>query len=531
MAATTTPSDIDLLDDARAGDPGAFAELYERHRSAALRVAHGYGAGDEAEDIVNSAFARVIAAVQRGSGPVDAFRPYLFVTIRRLTMERSVRAAHEPLDDVPESVVAVSDLPTMDASDRAMVSEAFSQLPDRWQAVLWQVAVEGRQPKDVARSTGLTANTVSVLAHRARERLRQTYLQAHIRAAGPEHCRPHRARLGAYVRGGLSRRQRAAAAEHLAGCDTCAQLVGELDDVNRLLARALVPVFALGADPGLALGAGGAGAAALAAGAAAPTGTAVVSGAAAGVGAGLVAKVAVVVATVIGLVALAPRDVGPRVDDPPTVEAGGPDAAGDQGATAPPRPRDGAGRAPTSPAADRPQDRADTGAAPPATPGPGDPDAVVVPEVEVDAAVDVGVNVGGSDVGVRADVGVGPETGITVDGAWSVGPLGTGTLAIDVVNPGSAALLDAEVVVDLSSGAAATTLVGSGCDPSDPGLLDLVLGLLRSLTCGIDEVAAHSGISVALPLTVVGQDQSATLRLQDGATVLASAVVRLAPSP
>lgn len=541
---TIAPSDIDLLDDARAGDTGAFAELYRRHRSAALRVAHGYGAGDEAEDIVNTAFERVMAAMRRGSGPVDAFRPYLFVTIRRLTMERSGRAEHELLDDVPEAVVAVSDLPELDASDRAMVSEAFSHLPDRWQSVLWQIAVEGRQPKEVARTTGLPANTVSVLAHRARERLRQTYLQAHIRTADPERCRPHRARLGAYVRGGLSRRQRAAADAHLERCETCGQLVAELDDVNRLLARAVLPVFALGADPGLALGAGagiGAGAGGAAAGGTtAPAGAAAISagsvGASAGAGAGLVAKVGLVVAAVVGgAVALAPRDASPR-DGRPTVEAVGPAGigeradsaqrrAGDVGATTTPR----GAETPRVDGDDETDGSAVQEAPPPGDAEPPNPGLGVAPQVG--AEVDVSVGVAGTDIGIGADVEVGLTNGITVNGAWTVSPLGTGTLAIRVANPGSSALVDAEVVVDLSPGAAPTTLLGTGCESPDSGLIDVVVGLLRSLTCGLDDVAAQGGVSVALPLAVVGRDQSATIRVVDGQTVLASVVVPLAPRP
>lgn len=519
--AVTTPSDTELLHQARRGDPGAFTGLYARHWAAALRLAHSYGAGADAEDLVNDAFERVMGAVRRGGGPEGAFRPYLYVTLRHLAMERCSRPHHVPLDAVPESVIAVSGLPALDVADRGMIAQAFSDLPDRWQAVLWQIAVEGRRPRDVARATGMRANSVSVLAHRARERLRETYLQAHVGAGVPDLCMPYRRRLGAYVRGGLSRRQRAAADEHVAACESCGRLVAELDDVNRLLARAVLPAFALGGGQGLALGAGTAGTAGLSAAAAPAASGAASTGGAVGVGFGVGAKVAAVAVAVVGLVALVPHDVGPLGDDPPTVEAVGPAGPVDQdtaSTSAPlPQPPVAATDPTTLPAGGVPPGATQA----PAAPGPGEG-----PEPAVAADLDVGLPA--ADVQVSADVEVGLETGIAVDASWTVGPVGTGTLAVAVANSGHAALVDGEIVVDLSPGAHATTLLGTGCDASDPPLLDLGLSLLRRLTCRIDDVAAQSGVGVTIPLAVVGPDQLATVSVRRAPEVLATAVVPLA---
>jgi RNA polymerase sigma factor (sigma-70 family) len=180
----TTRSDAELLGQVRDGDDAALGELYVRHRDAALRLARSYGAAADAEDVVNEAFERVMGALRRGRGPADAFRPYLFVTVRRLTTGRG-GADHDTLDEVPEAVVAAEAGGTLDLTERALVAEAFADLPDRWQTVLWHTAVEGQRPREVARAVGMPANTVAVLAHRARERLRQRYLQAHILASCP----------------------------------------------------------------------------------------------------------------------------------------------------------------------------------------------------------------------------------------------------------------------------------------------------------------------------------------------------------
>ncbi|HEX8802749.1 MAG TPA: sigma-70 family RNA polymerase sigma factor, partial [Acidimicrobiales bacterium] len=255
-------SDADLLVAARAGDEAAFTELYARHHAAARRLAAGYRRAGDADDLVNSAFEKVLAALRRGSGPTEAFRAYLFVTLRRLAAEQARRFDETSLDEVPEPVVAVAGLPELDVSERAMVNEAFESLPDRWQAVLWHTAVEGRQPGEFGAAEGMSPNAAAALAYRARERLRQAYLQAHLRSGSRPWCEPHRSRLGGYVRGGLSRRDHAKTKQHLASCDVCRDLADELDDVNRLLVRSVMPIFVVAGGGKLAAIAGGGAAAA-----------------------------------------------------------------------------------------------------------------------------------------------------------------------------------------------------------------------------------------------------------------------------
>ena len=146
--AVTERSDAELLGRARDGDEAALGELYLRHRPAALRLARSYGNTADAEDLVNGAFERVLAALRRGHGPDEAFRPYLFVTIRRLAGDRAAAAGGDdsPLDEVPEAVAAADDPAVVELTDRRLVAEAFAALPDRWQTVLWHTAIEGQRP-------------------------------------------------------------------------------------------------------------------------------------------------------------------------------------------------------------------------------------------------------------------------------------------------------------------------------------------------------------------------------------------------
>ncbi|HEX6569033.1 MAG TPA: sigma-70 family RNA polymerase sigma factor, partial [Acidimicrobiales bacterium] len=239
---TTPLSDAELIARARAGDDAAFSELYERHERAAHRLAATYPRAGSADDLVHGAFERVFGAIRRGAGPDEAFRAYLFVTLRRLAAAQVAATHAVPIDEVPERLQAEAH-EVIDLAERALVLDAYGSLPDRMQAVLWQTEVEGRRPRELAPVLGMTANATAALASRAREKLRQAYLQAHLQASAHPECEPHRSRLGAYVRGDMGERARAATQLHVQGCPACQELVAELNDVNRLFVRALVPWF------------------------------------------------------------------------------------------------------------------------------------------------------------------------------------------------------------------------------------------------------------------------------------------------
>ena len=160
----TALSDAEMLDQAREGDESAFTELYVRHHAAALRLASTYRRVGDPDDLVNGAFERVLGALRRGAGPTESFRAYLFVTLRRLAAEQGERPADQSIDDVPEPVVNEAGSPELDRADRELITRAFESLPERWQAVLWHTAVEGRQPRELADVLGVSANAAAAMA-------------------------------------------------------------------------------------------------------------------------------------------------------------------------------------------------------------------------------------------------------------------------------------------------------------------------------------------------------------------------------
>ncbi|RDG35316.1 sigma-70 family RNA polymerase sigma factor, partial [Streptomyces corynorhini] len=328
------PSDADLIQRMRDGDDSAYAELFRRHSEPVRRYARTCCRdADTADDLTAEVFARTLQAVRGGAGPRHAVRAYLLTTVRRTAATWTKSAKREQLvedfavfaaqaaesSEVPDgdTLDLGADVLAMHEAERSMAMRAFRSLPERWQAVLWHTTVEEESPSQIAPLFGLSANATAVLASRAREGLKQAYLQAHVSTSltSTGDCSRYADRLGAYARGGLRMRAERGLRKHLEECAKCRLAAGELAHVNAgipaLLPVAVIGWFAAGYSlkaagivAGGAVGAAGAGAAAAATGGASATGAA--GGGAAAEGLGTPAKAGigalVVAAAAAGLV-------------------------------------------------------------------------------------------------------------------------------------------------------------------------------------------------------------------------------------
>lgn len=312
------PSDAELIDSVRSGTVSAYASLYERHLGAAHNLARQLTRSTaEADDLVSEAFAKVLDTLRQGRGPDSAFRAYLLTALRHTAYDKTRRDRKLELSDDVSQVSGVNpetvSVPFSDTAvaglERSLAARAFALLPERWQAVLWHTEIEGESPAQVAPLLGLTPNGVSALAYRAREGLRQAYLQVHLAENTAEKCRSTADRLGAWVRDGLSKREKAQVESHLDECDRCRALAAELTDVNAGLRGIVAPlVLGLGGAAGyLAATKATAGVTLVAAGAVAGSSAGAAGAAAAGaprqfLGAA-VSGVALAVAIAVGLAA------------------------------------------------------------------------------------------------------------------------------------------------------------------------------------------------------------------------------------
>lgn len=242
---TRAPSDHELLDAVRSGDDSAYAELWSRHRLAAVRAAWQFDHSAEAEDIASEAFVRILAALRGGGGPVTAFRPYLFRTVSHLAQTSARRRRQVDLtaeDAAFDEPVPFGD-PLLEGSERNYAVRAYRRLGRQHQAVVWYVDVEGLAHAEAARLLGTTPSAVRSMAARAREALRREFLQAHVdvRRARPE-CRRTLGQLGAHTRKVLAPTQRRMVEAHLDGCEHCRAVHRELLAVASSLRAALLPL-------------------------------------------------------------------------------------------------------------------------------------------------------------------------------------------------------------------------------------------------------------------------------------------------
>ncbi|MDQ1037216.1 RNA polymerase sigma factor (sigma-70 family) [Streptomyces sp. V3I8] len=272
FSAEPPTSDAELVEWMRSGDDTAYEELFRRHSDAVRRYARTCCQDTHtADDLTAEVFARTLQAVRGGSGPRHSVRAYLLTTVRRVAAgwtrsarrehlvddfavfaARAARGSDLPDDTAPPGSFGAghelgADVRAMHEAEQSLAMQAFRSLPERWQAVLWHTEVEDESPSEVATLFGLDANGTRVLASRAREGLKQAYLQAHVSAALAldEECARHADRLGAYARGGLRTRAERGLRKHLEECARCRLAAGQIKEVANGI-PAVVPVAVIG---------------------------------------------------------------------------------------------------------------------------------------------------------------------------------------------------------------------------------------------------------------------------------------------
>ncbi|MFV0532720.1 MAG: sigma-70 family RNA polymerase sigma factor [Cumulibacter sp.] len=247
-AADDKAADAEYITAVRGGDRSAFAPLYKRHQAAAYHLARQLVTSpSEAEDLVSESFAKVFNTLLSGGGPDSAFRAYLLTSVRNTFYDAVRQGKNLSYTDNLEPLVEGEEFedPAVKGLDNALAAKAFATLPERWQTVLWHTEIEGESPAQVAPLLGLTANGVAALAYRAREGLKQAFLQAHVADVATDDCKVTNSRLGAWSRGGLSIREQRQVDAHLQVCDRCAAVAAEISDLGTGL-RGVVAVLAVG---------------------------------------------------------------------------------------------------------------------------------------------------------------------------------------------------------------------------------------------------------------------------------------------
>ena len=160
------------------GDASRFTALYRNTLEALRRyLARMVGCAAEAEDLAHDAYARVFSAMN--AGPVRAPRAFLYVTARRLALNRLHRLRISPLapagaDDGPEPASALPSVERVVVAreEWAQIERALKTLPPECRTVLLLCKLDRLSHAEIAARLGLGVNVVGKRHIRALRLLR-----------------------------------------------------------------------------------------------------------------------------------------------------------------------------------------------------------------------------------------------------------------------------------------------------------------------------------------------------------------------
>ena len=171
MMGTTFPA---LLERTRAGDPSAFACIWNQFQPSLLRYLR-VTTGDNADDVASETWAAVAASIVRFDGDETAFRAWLFTVARRRAIDHFRREARRhavPVDPVTlgTASIAASGTDPGDAAVSTLGVEAalalIAELPPAQREAVMLRVVGGLDVAHVAAIMRKRPGTVRVLAHR-----------------------------------------------------------------------------------------------------------------------------------------------------------------------------------------------------------------------------------------------------------------------------------------------------------------------------------------------------------------------------
>jgi len=163
-------ADASLLERVAAGDQSALAALYDRHAPGLLRFARRV-APQDAEDLLQTTFLRVVSLAPRFDASCASARPWLFAILMRVSQERSraLRRFGRALQHLAEMPRRAAAHPPDVAQD---LDRGLQQLSVAKRSVLLLTEVEGFTCEEVAGMLQIPVGTVWTRLHHARRELR-----------------------------------------------------------------------------------------------------------------------------------------------------------------------------------------------------------------------------------------------------------------------------------------------------------------------------------------------------------------------
>ncbi|MDB4971792.1 MAG: polymerase sigma-54 factor RpoN [Myxococcaceae bacterium] len=153
------------------GDVRALAKIYDQYATMMLRFARRLGAADEAEDVVQSVFLRVVRLSTGFDPSVASARPWLFAITMRVVQERrrSLRRLAAAMSALTAQKRSRSTASAPDSSD---LERGLAKLSHAKRSVVLLAEVEGFSCDEIASMLQIPVGTVWTRLHHARRELR-----------------------------------------------------------------------------------------------------------------------------------------------------------------------------------------------------------------------------------------------------------------------------------------------------------------------------------------------------------------------
>lgn len=175
--AVINDEDVELVEKAKAGDCGAFEELYRRHRDRIHALLWRLAGADHAlaEDLLQEAFVRAWQKMDsfRGDSKFATWLHRLSLNValsdRRTRLRKAEREAVLS-DEVERTATGARDV---FADKRMDLEHAIARLPERARTVLVLFDIEGMTHAEIAGITGMAEGSSKAQLHRARKLIRE----------------------------------------------------------------------------------------------------------------------------------------------------------------------------------------------------------------------------------------------------------------------------------------------------------------------------------------------------------------------
>jgi len=166
-----------LIQRAKAGDPAAFAEIYDQHQPAIYRyIFYRLGDAGVAEDLTSEVFVRLVERIDRFTYRGRPLLAWLYTIARNLITDHHRRVQRSPLLPLDEQVVADRPDPeeaVMDTLIQHRLVAAMDKLTEDQRRVILLKFIEGLDNESVARILGKSVGAIKALQHRALAAMRR----------------------------------------------------------------------------------------------------------------------------------------------------------------------------------------------------------------------------------------------------------------------------------------------------------------------------------------------------------------------